>query len=217
VIDPADVRGGKNRLIHRVHLRTLSRNLARVQGEQVLDFGCGTGRISAWLVERGAVVEGVDVTSAMVDAARVGVPAASFRVVDGQSLPFADDSFGIVVSVYVLQYYVAREESVLPELARVLRPRGRLVAIEQVADGDMGRGGAAGEYKRGLEAVGLEVDRVEPIRRSDARVVFAAQRFPLLSRLPAVPWLVERDARNVDVTALTGGQYVDALICARKP
>jgi hypothetical protein len=59
VIDPADVRGGKNRLIHRMHLRALSKNIGDVKGKEVL-VGCGTGRVSAWLVERGAAVVAVD-------------------------------------------------------------------------------------------------------------------------------------------------------------
>ena len=77
----------------------------------------------------------------MVDVARANVPEASFHVVDGTaSLPFEDARFDVVVSVYVLQYYVGCEESDFRELARVLRPGGRLVAIEQVTESDIGRG-----------------------------------------------------------------------------
>lgn len=217
VIDPADVRGGKNRLIHRVHLRALSRSLGGVRGGGVLDFGCGTGRISAWLARNGAAVEGVDVTSEMVDAARTNVPEGSFHVVDGPSLPFEDARFDVVVSVYVLQYYVGRDESVLRELARVLRPGGRLVAIEQVTESDIGRGASVRGYQWSFETAGLEVVRIDPVRRFDSRAVRVAQRFPSLSHLPALDWFAMREGRRVDMSALNGGSYADALICARKP
>src|SRR2546430_96950 len=90
VIDPGDVRGGKNRLIHRVHIHALSRSLGSVRGEHALDFGCGTGRISAWLVEEGAAVGGGDVTAGMVEAAHAKVPPAAFPVPDGSRPPFED-------------------------------------------------------------------------------------------------------------------------------
>jgi SAM-dependent methyltransferase len=145
------------------------------------------------------------------------VPGPSFRVVEGSSLSFEDACFDIVVSVYVLQYYVRSDETVLRELTRVLRPGGRLVAIEQVADDDIGRGASTYEYERNVEAAGLDVDRIDFIRRSDSRIVGAAGRFPVLSRLPVLPWLVGLEARNIGASALAGGRYVDAVISARKP
>ena len=217
VLDPGDARGGKNRLIHRVHLRALSEGLGSVRGERVLDFGCGTGRIASWLTRNGAAVEGVDITTEMVDAAGANVPGASFQVVDGMSLPFEDAHFDVVTSVYVLQYYVTRGTNMLAELTRVVRPGGRLVAIEQVTESDIGRGASARGYQGSFAAGGLEVVRIDPVRRFDSRVVGAAQRFPLLSHLPALAWLAMREARSVDMLALTGGSYADALICSRKP
>lgn len=217
VLDPADARGGKNRLIHRVHLRALSEALGSVRGDCALDFGCGTGRISSWLARSGATVEGVDATAEMVEVARANVAGGAFHVVDGSSLPFEAERFDVVISVYVLQYYVARDENILRELARVLRSGGRLVAIEQVTDSDIGRGAPSAEYRRSFETVGLEVDRIDPVRRFDSRAVGVAQRFPLLSYLPGLAWLAMREARRVDMSALSRGSYADALICARKP
>ncbi|HEU5217002.1 MAG TPA: class I SAM-dependent methyltransferase [Gaiellaceae bacterium] len=217
VLDPADARGGKNRLIHRVHLRALSKALGPVRGERALDFGCGTGRISSWLVRNRATVEGVDATAEMVDVARANVSGAAFHVIDGSSLPFEPERFDVVISVYVLQYYVTRDEHILRELTRVLRSGGRLVAIEQVTDSDIGRGASSAEYRRSFEAAGLQVVRIDPVRRFDSRVVHVGQRFPLLSHLPGLASLAMREARSVDMSALTGGSYVDALICTRKP
>jgi SAM-dependent methyltransferase len=214
VIDPADVRGGKNRLIHRVHLRALSKHLGDVRGEGVLDFGCGTGRISAWLVERGAAVQGVDVTSEMVYVARTNVPEASFRVVDGSSLPFEDARFDVVVSVYVLQYYVARDESVFRELARVLRPGGRLVAIEQVTERDIGRGAPPSVYADAFDLAGLDVDGISLIRTGESPIVGIVQRHPALADTPALPAFLAWEASLTRWVRRTS--YTDALISATK-
>jgi hypothetical protein len=86
-----------------------------------------------------------------------------------------------------------------------------------VTDSDIGRGAPSAEYQRSFELAGVEVDRIDPVRRFDSRVVGVAQRSPLLSYLPGLAWLAMREARSVDMSALTGGRYADALICAHKP
>lgn len=76
-----------------------------VAGRRVLDAGCGTGRASLWLAERGAEVVGVDISPEMLRVARTDVPSASFVVADlAEPLPFPDGAFDLVVSSLVLHY-----------------------------------------------------------------------------------------------------------------
>lgn len=103
--------------------------LGPVAGRDVLDAGCGSGPLSAALVERGARVVGFDTSPRMVELARArALPDASFAVADlGAPLPqFADHSFDTIVASLVLHYL---EDWVAPlrELRRVLRPGGGLV------------------------------------------------------------------------------------------
>lgn len=216
VLDPADRRGGKNRLIDRVHKLALSRSVGDLRGKRVLDFGCGTGRLSGWLVQRGALVEGVDVTKEMVDVARRRVPQAPFRVIDGRNLPFGDGQFELVVTAYVLQYYLDGDGAIVRELARVLRHGGRLVAVEQVTDDDIGRGGPVAAYRRTLVAAGFDAVAASMIRLGDSVFIGAAQRHPRLSTLPFVPRLVMTEAAW-SRRPLTGGRYADGLLQALKP
>lgn len=214
VLDPADTRGGKNRLIDRVHKRALASAVRDIQGKAVLDFGCGTGRLSEWLVRHGARVDGVDATPEMVAVARKRIPQASFQVIEGSTLPFEDGRFDLVVTAYVLQYYVDGDGAIPRGLARVLRAGGRLVAIEQVTEGRIGRGGSIHAYEHMLVASGFNAVEVSTIRLSDSRVLAVAQRRPALSRLPLVPWLVTADARRRAHEPLIDGRYADALFCA---
>jgi SAM-dependent methyltransferase len=216
VLDPADSRGGKNRLIDRVHKRALARAVGEARGRAILDFGCGTGRLSEWLVRRGARVDGVDATPEMVAVAHRRVPQASFQTIDGQTLPFGDGRFDLVVTAYVLQYYVAGDGGIARELARVLRDDGLLVAIEQVTAGEIGRGGPAAAYERMLHAAGFAAVRVSPIRRSDSRLFSVAERWPLISRLPLLPRLVIAEAERRAGEPLTGDRYADVLFRAVK-
>lgn len=92
-----------------------------------LDIGCGSGRHCATLIERNwSPVVGVDVSETAIRACQSTFPDANFhRVSEDGLLPFADDSFNLVVSWGILHYNSAevRERMVL-EAARVLADQG---------------------------------------------------------------------------------------------
>jgi SAM-dependent methyltransferase len=98
--------------------------LPPVAGRRVLDAGCGTGRTSAWLVEAGAEVVGIDASPEMLRPARERLPSASFVAGDlAEPLPFADESFDIAVAGLVM-HYLRDWVPTLRELRRVLRADG---------------------------------------------------------------------------------------------
>lgn len=100
-----------------------------VDGERVLDAGCGTGLYTEWLLDEGADVVGVDVSEAMLEQARerVGDRAELRRADLDSELEFAAGvSFDGVVSALALGY-VENWRRPFDEFARVLRPGGFLV------------------------------------------------------------------------------------------
>jgi SAM-dependent methyltransferase len=101
--------------------------IAAGRPRRVLEVGPGPGELSARIAtELGAEVVALDVSERMVDLAQArGVDA---RVGDVQSLPFADASFDTVVAAWML-YHVPDLDRGLAEIARVLVPGGRLVAV----------------------------------------------------------------------------------------
>ena len=98
-----------------------------VAGGAVLDVGCGPGHVVARLVDRwGADAVGIDRSPAMVDEARRAFGGrARFECADVASLPFEDGRFDTVLA-RMMVHLVDRDAAFL-ELARVLRPGGRLV------------------------------------------------------------------------------------------
>jgi ubiquinone/menaquinone biosynthesis C-methylase UbiE len=92
----------------------------------VLDVGAGTGAFACRIAATtGAAVRAVDSSPAMVRLARAaGVDAV---LADAGSLPFPDGSFDCVTANWML-YHVTDRDRALAEMARVLRPGGRLVA-----------------------------------------------------------------------------------------
>lgn len=103
--------------------------LGPVTGCRVLEVGCGSGPLTSWLVDHGAVVTAMDVSSGMLRLARQRVgDRAELIVADaGDPLPFASDgSFDFVVASLVL-HYIEYWQPVLQEFRRVLKPKGAIV------------------------------------------------------------------------------------------
>lgn len=102
------------------------------EAERVLDLGCGVGAMTRLLVQRGAV-HPVGVDRALVQAreARRLTPrgAAEFLVADGTRLPFADASFELVYTSWLLEH-VPDVPALLREVHRVLVPGGIFWAAE---------------------------------------------------------------------------------------
>src|SRR5256714_14786437 len=96
----------------------------------VLDVATGTGLVARALREQyGCVVVGLDRSADMLSAAaaRGGhVPLVRARA---ESLPFPDESFDHLTFTYLIRY-VDDPAAVMRELARVVRPGGRIVALD---------------------------------------------------------------------------------------
>jgi demethylmenaquinone methyltransferase/2-methoxy-6-polyprenyl-1,4-benzoquinol methylase len=106
-------------------------------GDRVLDVATGTGLVASELVRRfGCRVVGLDQSDEMLAAARARLgrePGLAERVElvrgEAESLPFADGEFDHLTFTYLLRY-VDDPAATLAELARVVRPSGRIASLE---------------------------------------------------------------------------------------
>jgi SAM-dependent methyltransferase len=106
--------------------------LPPVEDKDVLEAGCGTAYVSAWLARRGARPTGIDVSDEQLATARRFQQefGLEFPLEHGsaEQLPFADESFDLVVSEYGASIW-ADPYLWIPEAARVLRPDGHIVLL----------------------------------------------------------------------------------------
>jgi ubiquinone/menaquinone biosynthesis C-methylase UbiE len=147
-------------------LRQRTINLAQLQpGEQVLDVGCGTGTLAlevARLVDHADRVAGVDpgtqqIARARAKATRRHLPV-EFQIGVIEQLPFPDQTFDVVFSTLMMHHLPPPlKRQGLAEIARVLKPGGRLVLADfkhkQERAGQAARFHAGGSRIQDLEAL----------------------------------------------------------------
>lgn len=110
-------------------LRLLPEDLA---GKDAIELGCGTAYVSAWLARRGVRVVGIDNSPRQLETARryQGEFRLEFPLLLGnaEATPFPDASFDFAISEYGACLW-ADPYAWVPEVARLLRPGGRLVFL----------------------------------------------------------------------------------------
>jgi ubiquinone/menaquinone biosynthesis C-methylase UbiE len=102
-----------------------------LHGLSLLDVGCGTGTTDQLLAPRVRELHGVDISEEMLIQAQRNVPEAQFSWYDGETLPFDDGAFDVVVAICVLHHVPASMRSkVVSEMVRVTRRQGVVAVFE---------------------------------------------------------------------------------------
>jgi ubiquinone/menaquinone biosynthesis C-methylase UbiE len=180
-------------------MRLRTATLARIQpGDAVLDVGCGTGTLAmevARRVGRAGRVAGVDpgteqIARARSKAARRNLPI-EFQIGVIEQLAFPDQTFDVALSTLMMHHLPdGLKRRGLAEIARVLKPGGRLVIADfkrkQERQGQAARFHAGGSSMQDLAALvkdagfeGVEMEEMRPIRFSafpGAGIVHAHKR-----------------------------------------
>ena len=110
-------------------------HLVGISGQDtVLDVACGSGIVACAFATMASQVTGIDLTPAMLEQAQAlaqqrGLSNLSWRQGDIETLPFADDSFSIVLSRYAFHHFL-KPGLVLSEMVRVCRPGGKVLIAD---------------------------------------------------------------------------------------
>jgi SAM-dependent methyltransferase len=106
-------------------------------GDRALDAGCGSGTLALRLAGRVRHVVGIDISPSMISLAKKyqaeqQTDNVDFVIADLESLPFGEGTFDFVASTNAFHH--TRLEGTLPNLRRLVKPRGRMVLRDRVTD-----------------------------------------------------------------------------------
>jgi len=112
-----------------VEFNIISKNIKR--GNKALDLGCGTGRHTFFLLERGCNVIGVDISPKMLEVLKRKAEerkySLSLFLTDCNNLPFKTESFDVVISIYGPLTHLQNPANCIQEIMRVLKKGGKIV------------------------------------------------------------------------------------------
>ena len=216
-IDPADRKGHKNRYIDLLQKTALEDVLELTGDEAVLDFGCGSGRLSYWIAPRVKKVVGLEVTPEMIDLAKQnrGAENVEFVLYDGNRFPDMANSFDVILSVGVLQIMEGENlTKVISALSRYLEPAGRFLIIEQVSDNPRVKRPPVNEYLRAFSESGLNCLRHYPIRSGRGWLLYLIRYGLIPERW--FPCIASRELKKMSQKAGRISYYRDYLFVAEK-
>jgi ubiquinone/menaquinone biosynthesis C-methylase UbiE len=186
--------------------RLLNGLLAGVDAPRILDVGCGTGATMRFLEQFGEVT-GMDVSSTAIEYCRQQ-GRERLCLADGESLPFADESFDLVAALDMLEH-LEHESEGLSEAWRVLKDGGHALLVVPAfgflwSDFDRFSGHyrrySREELRRKIEGSGFEVSRLSYFNTLLFPLVWAVRTF----KNWAGRWRTFRSDLEMPVSGLNG-------------
>jgi ubiquinone/menaquinone biosynthesis C-methylase UbiE len=135
--------------------------------KQVLEVGCGNGRITSLLVGEPKQLVAIEPDIEKIREARKMVPGADFRIGSGENLEFSDEYFDLVI--FTLSLHHQNSNEAIREATRVLKNDGVILVIEPVIEGEIecifalvhDENQAKREAQQSIKDCGLGVERSE--------------------------------------------------------
>ncbi|HEX6674234.1 MAG TPA: methyltransferase domain-containing protein [Actinomycetes bacterium] len=189
-----------SRLLTALQLRAIA-HLSITAADRFLDVGCATGAAVRGASATVSLAVGIDRSAAMVRSARAraaSLPNEVFLVADAEQLPFPAATFTAVLSTSTLRH-LSDPVRAVRELARVVRPGGRVVVADFLACGTV----AERHWRNGLGRRRREARWVDPLQAVSAAPIGVIE---VVRFSTAFGYYAMAAAAKPDVPALNGGR-----------
>jgi len=186
--------------VDRAFLSLLTELTETVDNAVVADVGCGPGHVAAFLADLGLTVVGIDLSPAMVEAARRRYPDQAFAVGSLLDLPVRDQGWAGAVCAYsIIHLTDAERPAAFAELARGIMPGGWLLLSFHICDAGAKPGDVTHLSEWWGQAVDLDFHYLDPDRVAGE---VTAAGFSVMTLAQREPWPgVEHESRRCHLLA----------------
>ena len=208
-----------NRACYRLRAEVLTRALGDAGfdpgGKAVLDVGCGTGFFTAYYLDRGATVTGMDITPISIETLGARHPGSRFVLADVGERPI-DGQFALVNAMDVLYHITddARWAAAVRHLSAAVELQGLLVMSDSFSEmdrlADHNRMRPLGRYRELLNAAGLQLAGLHPTH------VMLNRDLGLLRFLNRAPGLLLAMDRLLLPLGAGRGAHTNKILVARR-
>lgn len=107
------------------------------KGNKILDIGCGTGSLTNYFFKKGIIVEGIDLSTKMIEIAKGNYPKIPFRKIDIRKMNYRENSFDGVWAAYSL-FHVNKKEflKAVKKIRDILKSNGIFGLVMQEGEGE---------------------------------------------------------------------------------
>lgn len=173
-----------NRLYDEEQRRMISLHMGNVAGLELLDVGCGTGRLSRWLAHQNASVTGIDFSLGALTIARKQTQGNNPRYKHGSVFELTEEqAYDLAFTWGVLTIACREPDQLLDALIRIrraLRPNGRLFLMEPIHNGFLHRVLKLNliDFLAIVRAAGFQVQATAPLHFWPMRLILAYLPWP---------------------------------------
>lgn len=209
-----------NRACYQLRREVLARALEEhrfdPRSRTVADVGCGTGFFTAYYLERGAIVTGVDIAPTSIERLKQHHPGARFVLADISDAPL--ESRYDIVNAFDVLYHItdeARWERAVDHLAQAIAPGGLLLLTDafprRMRLAAHNRMRSLERYQERFDAAGLRIERLHP-----THVLLNKELGPFrfLNRFPRLLLALDRVLIRL---GFGNGESFNRLLVARRP
>ena len=175
--------------------------------DKILDVGCGVGKVSEYLTEKGYIVTGIDLNEKAIKQAQERNKKIKYKIVDvTETLPFENDSFDAIVVSFLFVSLIMKEnqEVVAKEMTRVLKKGGYIWICEATYSPDYEERYKLGKKVFGEDLIAFSFDADNQVKRiirhyreEDLDILFAS-----LIKIESSKIVVQSPSSGMDVKSL---------------
>lgn len=110
---------------------------ADLKNKDILEVGCGDGRISSLLAQDSESLVAIDPDIGSIEHAKTNISGVDFRIGSGEKLDFPDNCFDLLI--FTLSLHHQNSEKAISEAERAVKAGGKVLVIEPVVDGEVER------------------------------------------------------------------------------